>query len=118
MTYETFCGGIFETNCYLIRASEGWILFGRASMALGDWLDSRQLDLKLLLLTHAIIDHVRTANQTPLQLPGRLPSHYRPDDFRSNSFAVSGLSWKSNRSSPISIEETPSQKFSRPEMEG
>ena len=27
MNYKSFCGGIFETNCYLFEAPEGWILF-------------------------------------------------------------------------------------------
>src|SRR5262249_59287472 len=26
-TYKAFCGGIFETNCYLFEAPEGWIFF-------------------------------------------------------------------------------------------
>src|SRR6266568_8158647 len=58
MIYESFCGGIFETNCYLVQAPEGWILFDAPDGAC-DWLDSRQLDLKLLLLTHGHIDHVQ-----------------------------------------------------------
>src|SRR6266849_7630027 len=58
LTYETFCGGIFETNCYLVEAPEVWILFDAPDGAC-DWLDSRQLDLKLLLLTHGHIDHVQ-----------------------------------------------------------
>ncbi|PYK54071.1 MAG: hypothetical protein DME47_06200, partial [Verrucomicrobia bacterium] len=27
MKYETFCGGVFETNCYLFRPPNGPILF-------------------------------------------------------------------------------------------
>jgi hydroxyacylglutathione hydrolase len=58
MTYESFCGGIFETNCYLLEAPEGWILFDAPDGAY-DWLDSSDVDLKLLLLTHGHIDHVQ-----------------------------------------------------------
>jgi hydroxyacylglutathione hydrolase len=58
MTYESFCGGIFETNCYLLEAPEGWILFDAPDGAC-DWLNSRNVDLKLLLLTHGHIDHVQ-----------------------------------------------------------
>jgi len=58
MTYETFCGGIFETNCYLVQAPEGCILFD-ASDGACDWLGSRRLEPKLLLLTHGHIDHVQ-----------------------------------------------------------
>src|SRR5260370_13585696 len=55
MTYETFCGGMFETNCYLVSAPEGWIIFDAPDWAC-DWLESRQVDLKLLLLAHGHID--------------------------------------------------------------
>ena len=34
MRYETFCGGIFETNCYLLEAPEGSILFDAPDGAL------------------------------------------------------------------------------------
>ena len=58
MIYEAFCGGIFETNCYLISAPEGLILFDAPDGAC-QWLESRDLDLTLLLLTHGHIDHVQ-----------------------------------------------------------
>jgi hydroxyacylglutathione hydrolase len=55
--YESFCGGIFETNCYLLNAPQGSILFDAPEGAF-DWLISRNVDLKLLLLTHGHIDHI------------------------------------------------------------
>jgi hydroxyacylglutathione hydrolase len=58
LTYKTFCGGIFETNCYLIQAPEGWILFDAPDGAC-DWLVQQDAHLKLLLLTHGHIDHVQ-----------------------------------------------------------
>jgi hydroxyacylglutathione hydrolase len=58
VTYETFCGGIFETNCYLVNAPNGWILFDAPDGAC-DWVDSRRIKLDLLLLTHGHIDHVQ-----------------------------------------------------------
>ena len=58
MTYETFCGGVFETNCYLLNAPGGPILFD-APDGTCYWLEQRGLDLKLLLLTHGHIDHVQ-----------------------------------------------------------
>ena len=72
MTYETFCGGLFETNCYLIEAPEGRILFDAPEGAC-DWLQSRDVDLKLLLLTHAFEAHRRTAEVAERVAPGRLP---------------------------------------------
>jgi len=58
MTYETFCGGVFETNCYLIDAPHGPILFD-APEGTCDWLERRRVGPKLLLLTHGHIDHVQ-----------------------------------------------------------
>ncbi len=58
MNYESFCGGIFETNCYLLQAPEGWILFDAPEGAC-EWVRSLEIDLKLLLLTHGHIDHVQ-----------------------------------------------------------
>jgi hydroxyacylglutathione hydrolase len=57
MNYEAFCGGIFETNCYLLQAPQGPILFDAPDGAC-DWLLSRKVELKLLLLTHGHVDHV------------------------------------------------------------
>ena len=57
MRYDTFCGGIFETNCYLVHAPEGPILFDAPDGAC-DWLESRGVEPKLLLLTHGHFDHV------------------------------------------------------------
>jgi hydroxyacylglutathione hydrolase len=58
MNYESFCGGIFETNCYLVKAPEGWILFD-APQGACEWLRSLEVEPKLLLLTHGHIDHVQ-----------------------------------------------------------
>ncbi len=57
MNYETFCGGIFETNCYLLHAPGGAILFDAPDGACA-WLESRGVEVKLLLLTHGHFDHV------------------------------------------------------------
>ena len=57
MDYETFCGGIFETNCYLLEAPAGFILFDAPDGACA-WLESRQITPKLLLLTHGHFDHI------------------------------------------------------------
>ena len=57
MRYETFCGGIFETNCYLWHAPDGAILFD-APDGSWEWLQRNRVQLKLLLLTHGHIDHI------------------------------------------------------------
>ena len=58
MNYESFCGGIFETNCYLLEVPEGSILFD-APQGACEWLRSLGIEPKLLLLTHGHIDHVQ-----------------------------------------------------------
>src|SRR5437879_8252829 len=56
MKYETFCGGVFETNCYLFHAPKGPILFDAPDGSCA-WLETRGIGLKLLLLTLGHIDH-------------------------------------------------------------
>ena len=56
--YEAFCGGMFETNCYLVHAPEGDVLFD-APQGACDWLLARGVQIKLLILTHGHIDHVQ-----------------------------------------------------------
>src|SRR6266850_2043501 len=53
--YQSFTGGIFETNCYALEAPEGWILFDAPEGA-SDWLLRKGIDLRLLLLTHGHVD--------------------------------------------------------------
>ena len=57
MSYETFCGGLFETNCYLLEGPDGFILFDAPEGAC-EWLEARNVVPKLLLLTHGHYDHV------------------------------------------------------------
>src|SRR2546423_11974998 len=57
MKYESFCGGIFETNCYALEGPDGWMLFDAPDGAC-DWLVRRGIELRLLLLTHGHIDHI------------------------------------------------------------
>ena len=57
MKYETFCGGTFETNCYLWHGPQGTILFDAPDGSC-DWLQGRGIEPKLLVLTHGHIDHI------------------------------------------------------------
>jgi glyoxylase-like metal-dependent hydrolase (beta-lactamase superfamily II) len=58
MKYETFTGGLFDTNCYLFEGPKGHILFD-APDGVCDWLVKRGVSLSLLILTHGHIDHVQ-----------------------------------------------------------
>ena len=56
--YRSFTGGIFETNCYALEGSEGWMLFDAPEGAC-EWLEEEGIELRLLLLTHGHIDHIQ-----------------------------------------------------------
>ena len=92
MNYETFCGGIFETNCYLLQAPQGPILFDAPDGAC-DWLLSRKIEIKLLLLTHGHIDHVPDVAKIKRRFncpigchPETAPMISDPDFFRNFGF--------------------------------
>ena len=113
MDYETYCGGIFETNCYLLRAPQGAILFDAPEGAC-DWLISQNIDLKLLLLTHGHIDHIGDVAKIKRRFrcqvgchPDTAPMISDPNFFRDFGFAL--------EVEPVQpdflIEETPTRDF-------
>ncbi len=113
VTYEIFCGGIFETNCYLVNTPDGAILFDAPDGAC-EWLASRHTDLKLLLLTHGHIDHVQDVAKIKRRFgcpigchPLTGPMISDPEFFRSFGFQF--------EIDPVQpdflIEETPARKF-------
>lgn len=113
MRYETFCGGIFETNCYLLHAPGGAILFDAPDGAC-DWLESRGIAPKLLLLTHGHFDHVPDVAKIKERFGCKIGCHTDtvpmisdPDFFRSYGFAL-----EINPANPdFLIEATPSREF-------
>lgn len=113
LTYETYCGGLFETNCYLISAPEGAILFDAPEGAC-EWLDSCNVKLALLLLTHGHIDHVQDVAKVKRRFscqigchPLTIPMISDPEFFRKYGF---GLEIEPTKPDFL-IEETPSRKF-------
>jgi glyoxylase-like metal-dependent hydrolase (beta-lactamase superfamily II) len=110
---KRFCGGIFETNCYLFHATQGWILFD-APDGTCQWLISLGISPKLLLLTHGHIDHVQDAAKIQRQFdcqigchPLTVPMISDRDFFRNFGF---GLEIEPARAD-FTIEETASQSF-------
>jgi len=94
MEYETFCGGIFETNCYVIKAPEGPILFDAPDGAC-EWLVSRAIVPQLLLLTHGHFDHIpdvaKIKRQFDCQIgchPDTVPMIADPEFFRNYGFQL------------------------------
>ena len=119
MTYKSFCGGIFETNCYLLNAPAGAILFDAPDGAC-DWLESQHVDLKLLLLTHGHFDHIPDVAKIKRHLhcsigchPQTAPTISDPEFFRSFGFQLEIEAVKPD----FLIEETPARDFLGLEMQ-
>ena len=119
MTYESFCGGIFETNCYLLSAPDGAILFDAPDGAC-DWLKSGNVDLKLLLLTHGHFDHIPDVARIKRDFRCPIGCHAQtapmisdPEFFRSFGFELEIESTQPD----FLIEETPSREFLGLEMQ-
>ncbi|MFL6569773.1 MAG: MBL fold metallo-hydrolase [Chthoniobacterales bacterium] len=119
MKCETFCGGIFETNCYLLHAPEGSILFD-APDGTCEWLESRDIQPKLLLLTHGHFDHVPDVAKIKRRFGCEIGCHADcvpmisdPEFFRSYGFALEIETAEPD----FLIEATPSRRFLGAEFE-
>jgi hydroxyacylglutathione hydrolase len=113
MNYKQFCGGIFETNCYLLKAPQGWILFD-APEGSCEWVRSLGVDPKLLLLTHGHVDHVQDVARIKRQFgcsigchPLTAPMISDREFFRSFGFELEIEPAKPD----FLIEATPSREF-------
>ena len=113
MNYKKFCGGIFETNCYLLQALQGWILFDAPEGA-SEWVKSLSIDPKLLLLTHGHVDHVQDVARIKQQFgcpigchPLTAPMISDREFFRSFGFELEIEPAKPD----FLIEETPNREF-------
>jgi glyoxylase-like metal-dependent hydrolase (beta-lactamase superfamily II) len=113
MNYKQFCGGIFETNCYLLKAPQGWILFD-APEGSCEWVRSLGIDPKLLLLTHGHVDHVQDVARIKRHFgcsigchPLTAPMISDREFFRSFGFELEIEPAKPD----FLIEETPSREF-------
>ena len=119
MHYQTFCGGIYETNCYVLAAPQGPILFDAPDGACG-WLEEEGVDLKLLILTHGHFDHIPDVAKIKKRFncpivchPETVPMISDPAFFRSFGFALEVEPVKPD----ILIEETTSRDFLGLEMQ-
>jgi hydroxyacylglutathione hydrolase len=113
MKYESFCGGIFETNCYLFHAPEGAILFDAPDGSC-EWLVRRGIDLSLLLLTHGHYDHVPDVAKIKRTFACPIGCHRDTAPMISdpNFFRGFGYSLEIEPVPPdFFIEETPEREF-------
>jgi hydroxyacylglutathione hydrolase len=118
MNYENFCGGIFETNCYVLHAPAGAILFDAPDGACA-WVEKRGIDVKLLLLTHGHFDHVpdvakiKRRFQCPIGChPDTASMISDPEFFRNFGFQLELEPVQPD----LLIEETPARNFLGLEM--
>ena len=113
MKYETFCGGVFETNCYLFRAPEGAVLFDAPEGSCA-WLQNRAVDLKLLILTHGHVDHVIDVAKIKRKFDCPVACHHDTAPMISdpNFFRNFGFGFDLEPATPdFFIEETPEREF-------
>lgn len=113
LTYETFCGGVFETNCYFISGPEGCILFD-APDGVCQWLEARDVDLKLLLLTHGHIDHVQDVAKIKQRFGCQIGCHPATAPMISDRefFRNFGFELEIEPATPdFFVEETPARDF-------
>ena len=119
MNYESFCGGIFETNCYLMHAPEGAILFDAPEGACA-WLEKQHVDLSLLLLTHGHIDHVQDVARIKRKFNCPIGCHRETAPMISDRdfFRNFGFELEIEPAKPdFFIEETSTRNFAGLEME-
>lgn len=111
--YDTFCGGVFETNCYLFHAPEGAILFDAPDGAC-EWLESRGIEPKLLLLTHGHFDHVPDVAKIKRRFNCEIGCHADTVPMISDAefFRSYGFALEIEPAQPdFLIEETPEREF-------
>ena len=113
MTYQAFCGGLFDTNCYLIEAPQGWILFD-APEGSCEWVKSLGIVPKLLILTHGHVDHVQDVAKIKREFGCPIGCHPLTSPMISDRefFRNFGFGLEIEPAQPdFLIEETPSREF-------
>jgi hydroxyacylglutathione hydrolase len=113
VTYKTFCGGLFETNCYLLEAPQGWILFDAPDGAC-DWLIGSNIQPKLLLLTHGHIDHVQDVAKIKRTFDCQIGCHPLTGPMISNREFLRSFGFEMDiepADPDFFIEETPARNF-------
>jgi glyoxylase-like metal-dependent hydrolase (beta-lactamase superfamily II) len=111
--FQTFIGGILETNAYLLAAPEGAILFD-APTGTCEWLEGIARRPDLLLITHGHIDHIEDAHKVKVRFgckvgyhPDSVPLITEPDFFKQFGFFLEVAPTKPD----FLIDETSSRDF-------
>jgi hydroxyacylglutathione hydrolase len=107
--FQTFIGGIFDTNAYLIQTSGGNLLIDAPTGA-SDWIRNLGIRLDMLVLTHGHFDHFddgakikRASNCLVAYHKDGIPLITDPDFFKNRGYFL--------ETEPVQpdflIEETP-----------
>jgi hydroxyacylglutathione hydrolase len=111
--FQTFIGGIFETNAYLVDAPEGTILFD-APNGTCEWLEGIGRRPDLLLITHGHVDHIEDAQAVKERFGCKVGYHAdsaplitEPGFFKQFGFFLEVAPTKAD----FLIEETDSRNF-------
>ncbi|MBV8414670.1 MAG: MBL fold metallo-hydrolase [Verrucomicrobia bacterium] len=111
--FQTFIGGIFDTNAYLVQAPGGNILFD-APTGSADWVRDLAVRPDLLLVTHGHIDHIDDAAKIKriFKCPVAFHREGIPLITDPNFFKELGLFLETEPVQPdFLIEETPEIEF-------
>ena len=109
-----FCGGIFETNCYLLQAPEGWILFDAPDGACAVARVAGRRIEAAPALTHGHFDHIPDVAKIKRRFncpigchPETVPMISDPNFFRDFGFQLEIEPTQPD----FLIEATPSRDF-------
>jgi len=111
--FQSFIGGIFETNAYLVSAPNGVILFD-APAGTCAWLEKTGRRPNLLLITHGHVDHIEDAHAVKERFGCKVGYHADsaplitdPGFFKQFGFALEVQPTKAD----FFIDETDSREF-------
>jgi hydroxyacylglutathione hydrolase len=111
--FQSFIGGIFETNAYLLAAPNGVILFD-APAGTCEWLENIGRRPNLLLITHGHVDHIEDAHAVKARFSCRVGFHAdsqplisEPGFLRQFGYSLEVAPTKAD----FLIEETDSREF-------
>lgn len=79
ISIEAYCGGLFQTNGYLVSTGSGAWLFD-APDGVSEWLSEKEVDLRGLILTHQHHDHVIGAGAVVSEFSCPVWAHSEPSE--------------------------------------
>lgn len=100
---EGFCGGLFQTNGYLVQAGDSNYLFD-APEGIASWVADQEVRLDGLLLTHQHHDHIVDAGKVQDLFHCPIWAHSHPSDELTLAKQLEQSMGISSRLDPYSVE--------------